>query len=260
MPNRKVIDIYVGVRENKLTDSNGFATTANILDQEPLRGDQVLQRWHLFEAVNGTTAYVLPEGGEFEFVCSTAKNANSTTRRVYSDDADFNPADWADFSKGSGKICCRVDYDKKKLTSDLGTTLVSGTYFAELVMTPPPISEGQHVTLWQGEIVIRNDLYRTGTRATGIVVKPPSQQSSSSSCSSTSTQSSSSSTIAGFTTSSSATSSQSSTSVSCSSLSSSCSSDSCSSVVIHTTSSVNSSCSTSTSVSSCSSPSCSSST
>jgi len=173
---------------------------SNILPQQPVRGDQVLLRLTLYTNYQTTTAYALPTGGMLEFVIARVYGAGTNDLKVYSSDALFRPTDWKGvYSFTNGKICCRLDLDTDGLVDDLGTTEDSALYYCELVLTPAPTSAGKHVTLLQGGIRVRNDLYRAGITQAIPAPSPPALESSSSQ---TESVSSSSSTVGRSTTSS----------------------------------------------------------
>jgi len=181
---RKIIDVYVATDGARFVGEFAAKQRENVLSQQPCRGDQVLFRFHLYASTDDTTAYAITAGSAFEFVIGTTFNATGTQIMLYSGDALFRATDWtgaSGWSLTSGRVCCRADFDDERLYNNIGSTEDDVTHYCELVITPTPTSEGQHLTVLHGEITIRNDLYRAGTTISKMVVSPPSLNSSSSS-------------------------------------------------------------------------------
>lgn len=103
-----------------------------------IRGDEALLRFRLIQAAESSTVFAIPSRAGLELVISEAfQNKVESTIQAYADDTQFNPADWADFSRAGGKVSCRLDLNATNLATDLGTR-DSASYYCALVMTPEP--------------------------------------------------------------------------------------------------------------------------
>jgi hypothetical protein len=233
---RKIITMRAAVDFAVRSDTTSDNVAVN--EFTVIRGDELLIRWTLFRQLGSTAGFSIDESAGLEFVAALNPDAVGHQICMYSDDGKFISTDWTDFDRANGMVSCRVSTDTTNLIDAMSGN-ETRTIPAALIMTPAPTSLADHVVLWQGAIVVRQDVYRIGEGTSTIVLNPPSLNSSSSSTealtTSSSSSSSSSSTVALTTSSSSSLSSsstvgQSTSSDSSSSLSSNSSSSTESSV------------------------------
>lgn len=138
MASFKIADIYAGVSEALLCTSAGDPLPDNRATVRLIRGDVLLLRFHLFEALRSIVPFNLA-GGQFEFVTATRYAVTSESDvMLYADYTEFAPSLWPLWSLASGRIACLVNSNTTNLMAALGTT-ASVDYIAALRWFPPGV-------------------------------------------------------------------------------------------------------------------------
>lgn len=165
---RKAIDLIVAA-DYAVRTSSDFLVTQNEISSGIIRGDFVLFRFTVIASEGDSAAFVIDASDDLEVIVTNSFKAEKSEIMAYSDDADFISGDWSDFSRPGGKVSARVDFDSYNLSQDIGS-LASKEYKIALVLTPSGTQK--HVTLWAGDVTIRNDLYRKGQGGSPISINP----------------------------------------------------------------------------------------
>lgn len=137
MPTYREIDIHGVVDYAQLASSQQLRLATNTLTDQPIRGDQILLKFTLYQAEGATTPFAIPAGAGLELVITANYEATVESEVLcYADDTQFDPTLWADFDRTVGKVAVLLDTNTTNLLTELGTS-ANGTYHVALIMTPP---------------------------------------------------------------------------------------------------------------------------